>query len=389
MFRCCLLLMLALCANSSAVAQELTHSLFAIDLSLGAKDKQAAFDIVRESTLVAPESRLLGLTLFDDTLRAYVAPSSLDAQHIKALNQALAKAPESVRATSNLAVGIERAIDALNPAGRADLIVFSRGAIDTATDDPRARFNEWLDKVLLPQAAQNNISISLVVPQDLDIDPILEQSFANTAPHRLVSFNSADELVPELTSMLNIPKRVYGVPDLQPEPDTQALETAQQEPTDEQVDAENTQSLFAGKSREFPIGRMLLLLIACSLLVVLMIWRYRVTRASPELNDNSMGSGTYRPLTEKPSKTMESWVEEQSGVTSDKPRSGEIRSDQIASAPALARSFATPAPDSNAPVASRSENPADPNATVVRPSDDTVVRPLDDTVIRPSDTKDS
>jgi len=165
-FRHTLLLVILLFSGGAAIAQSPTHTLFAVDLSLSTNDKEVAFEIIRETTLNAPETQSVGLTLFDDTVKAFVTPSTLDTKQVKMLNRAMAAVTDTSRTTSNLAIGIERAIDAFDAENGANLVVFSRGVIDTSTQDPRARFSVWLDEVLLPQATQNDIRITLVIPHD-------------------------------------------------------------------------------------------------------------------------------------------------------------------------------------------------------------------------------
>jgi len=155
--------------GAAALANTPTHTLFAVDVSLSAGEKDTLFEIIRETTQVVPETHSIGITLFDDTVRGFVAPAQLDEQQVKALNQIITDAPVSVRSTSNFTVGIERAIDAFEPTGSANLVVFSRGVIDTKSQDPRAqhtKFIKWLDEVLLPQATQSNIAVHFVVSQN-------------------------------------------------------------------------------------------------------------------------------------------------------------------------------------------------------------------------------
>lgn len=372
MCRNCLLILLSILSCASAFAQDLTDTLFAVDLSLSANDKRAISEMIRESTLQMPETRSIGLTLFDDTVRGFVAPAVLDTQQIKALNKALADAPAPVRDTSNLAVGVERAIDAFEPEGRAELVVFSRGTIDTQSDDPRARFNEWLEKILLPQAAQNNVAISLLVPQSLNVAPEMLQLFLNSSSHQLIRFDAQREISPELIALMDIPKRLYGADDSLSENRPQAQDAPEQGSSISSANADQS-GVANTRSRPMleglPIGRMALLVLACLLLVGVFLWRLRVQRKQPEIDDSSMSSGTYRPLTEKPGKTMKDWEKQDSDLSLD--RSSSHQSSEARTKPAVVpRSFGNSSSEPGATIVRPSENSEDLKATVIRPPDD-------------------
>ncbi|MFK8082575.1 MAG: hypothetical protein AB8B97_20030 [Granulosicoccus sp.] len=316
MFKHSLFLVLWLVASGSVFAQATNDTLFAVDLSLDTEDRNAAFEIIRETTLSAPETQSFGLTLFDDTVRGYIAPAPLVQQHMETLNQTIAQAQNSVRPTSNLAVGIERAIDAFSPDERTELVVFSRGVIDTETDDPRARFNEWLNVILLPQAAQSNVAITLVIPQNLGADPQISKAFENSELHQITSMASGTSIPSELVSLLNIPDRAYG-----------KLETAEQIAVNSTTESgqqvsQNTLITQGTNTRsensDLPMTRMVLLAVACSLLIGILAWRY-FSRTTQNVNDDpTMPSSTYLPLTEKPSDTMDYWREKETDLRVDK-----------------------------------------------------------------------
>lgn len=291
-------------------AQASTQTLFAVDLSLTARQRDTAYDVIREMTLVAPDNHTIGLTLFDDTVRRFIAPATLDAEQIRAINAAMADSLVSVRASSNLAVGIERAIDNPELKVPADLVIFARGVIDTPTQDPRARFSEWLALILLPQAARDNIMITLMIPEDQSADPVIKQAFASTAPHEVVYFTPGERAAPALVSLLGIADRPFGKRDW-------SLTTANDSPTATDPPVNNGTAIVVANDTTTPqadpwvIARILFLVIATILLCGIVYWRYRASRATPRQSSTTIKSSTYLPLTEKPSKTMDSWMEGQ------------------------------------------------------------------------------
>lgn len=357
MFKYSLLLALCLLTSGSVLAQAATYTLFALDVSLSTDNKETAIDIVTEVTLTAPDTQSVGLTLFDDTVRGYIAPSPLDMQQIKSLNQTMAEAQDSVRSTSNLAVAIERAIDAFSPDERANLVVFSRGIIDTKTDDPRARFNEWLDLILLPQATENNIAITLVVPQTLEVSPPIKQAFEKSEFHQITTLESGASIPPELLSLLSITDRAYGAAEL-PDEVVAVAETDTTEDTTRQGSANQfaTQSADATPqdSMDLPMMRLVLLALACTLLVGILIWRFfgrRASKGDGNASDHDdptmrMQSSTYLPLTEKPSDTMDHWMEKETDLriaesTKAKQSNSESQATAARSEPTQARQDST------------------------------------------------
>ena len=78
MLRLTMLLILLFFTSGDVFAKTPLYTLFAVDVSLSTADKDFAFDIIRETTQTASENQFVGLTLYDDTVRGYVAPVRLD-----------------------------------------------------------------------------------------------------------------------------------------------------------------------------------------------------------------------------------------------------------------------------------------------------------------------
>ncbi|NND92130.1 MAG: hypothetical protein HKN42_14820 [Granulosicoccus sp.] len=357
-------------------AQASTHTLFAVDLSLSARQRSTAYDIVREVTLNAPKAHTIGLTLFDDTVRRFVAPAMLNVEQIRAINDALADSVVSVRSSSNLAVGIERALDYPELREPANLIVFARGVIDTPTQDPRARFSEWLALVLLPLATEENISITLLVPEDQAADPAISQAFESSAKHKVVTFNAGEHTAPFLVSLLGIADRPYGEVSLASSPDTATHTatgtgtgtntitgtgtdtiTAQITGTDTSATfetgatgtsatrAENA-SLTTVQTNEkttpamelWLTARIPLLFIATLVLCGIVYWRLRARQKTSRHTPASTASSTYLPLTEKPANTMNSWMGDQTIPSGSQSIDSRSTSDSDTTAPRSAGS---------------------------------------------------
>ena len=325
------LLLLFIFYSADTFANAPTHTLFAVDVSLSANEKETAFEIIRRTTHVAPETHSIGLTLFDDTVRGYVAPAQLDEKQIKALHNTMADAPVSVRSTSNFTIGIERAIDAFEPIGGANLVVFSRGIIDTKSQDPRAqykKFIEWLDEVLLPQATQSNIAVNLVVNQsqanqESNLAPTskeISDLFTRTDKHSIINLASSTKVAPELISLLNIPEGDFaqGRPSdasVSPSATAAELEGASQISTEDI--SEQTSAIEIQESSNLgvlSIARMVLLAVCLALLVGIIIWRYRTRSASRSDDDTAHSSSSYLPLTRKPSEAMEEYMEKETDL---------------------------------------------------------------------------
>jgi len=305
-------LFLSLFISANALASGPSYTLFAVDLALGANEKATAFEIIRETTLNAPETNKVGLTLFDDTIRGFVAPASLEKQHIITLHQAMAEAPQAVRSTSNLTVGIERAIDALEPLGGANLVVFTRGVIDTQSDDPRAKFIEWLDEILLEQASTSNIAISLIVQKDQPSHETIKKVFAKKDVHRIIISSSTGRIAPELASLLNIAERTYGQGQASDNNAAEAVAVSQ-EPANNQ----DSQTLTdrASKPSVLTITRLALLFVLMTTLFGLVYWRSFARRSPKNADHTAHSSSTYLPLTQKPSETMDHYRNRETDLT--------------------------------------------------------------------------
>lgn len=298
------LLIAGLSANFAVHAQASKSTLFAVDVSLNAQERSAAFDLIGETILDIPQDHSLGLTLFDDTVRSFVANALPSVAQIKALDQALTEAPDSVRTTSNLAVGIERAIDDPVPPGGADLVVFSRGVIDTPSQDPRARFDEWLEKILLHQALQKQVVITLVLPKDATADPALTAAFEKSLPHQIVFWREDNKAAVELIRMLGVNDREFGssaYTELTP------AEVPQAEAASLISSIEVAESTAPPVRSAWHIVRLIFLMIALILLIGSLYWWYRTQRNAMVSEQITHQSSTYLPLSAKPGGTMGRW----------------------------------------------------------------------------------
>jgi len=335
--------LIALLNSKEVAANENKHTIFAIDVALGAEDKAIAFDLVKETVLNAPATHVIGLTLFDDTVRAHVEPAQLSSEHIKTLQQTIDSAPDAVRATSNMAVGIERAIDNFTPDGGAHLIVFSRGVIDTETQDPRAKFMEWLDKVLLVDAAQSKIAVSLVYLQSYPASSPINDIFAKTDLHSVIVSTSGGQVASELLAILNIADRTYGQESSEEqlavaEPATTDLEkpaeplnqgsgvseavseeasdvalaegilTPQESVVNVVEQSDSTSSQSQPKTKLLSIIRWVLLILSAALLAGIVYWRHRSRRNYVSDMNTTHSSSSYLPLTQKPGETMDHYL---------------------------------------------------------------------------------
>lgn len=283
-------------------AQTSAHMLFAVDLSLDTASREIAFDVIKEVSVNASESTQVGLTLFDDTVRLYVAPGPLDAAQKESLNQAMSDPPPSVNGTSNLAVGIERAIDRFTPDSTAVLVVFTRGVIDTETQDPRARFTEWLEHILLPQATEANTAISLVVSNTVIVSAQMTEIFSTSDAHQIMVFEVGQPLNSGLVSILGIQNRTFGKTSTQI---AVVAETISTPINAEELSSFKTESLDLWQSNKSLITRLVLLFLASTVLIVLVVWYFRAKPKTQNLEQTDISStSTYLPLTNKPSRTM-------------------------------------------------------------------------------------
>jgi len=321
LFRYSLLLVLSFVFGADVLADKPTHTLFAVDLTLSAEDKKNAIESIKETTLTSPQSHSIGLTLFDDTVRDFVAPARLEKEQLASLHQALINIPASVRSTSNFAVGIERAIDAFTPDNGANLVVFSRGVIDTESEDPRAQFIEWLEQVLLPQASDSNIAVSLVVQQNIttqkEIKEIKEIKaiFARSDSHRVIEVKAGTQIAQELIRLLTLSDRVRGGED-----SSSAILLASDSTTADTQTVSDERSNTAGFVElskvwvTIPLVRLVLLAISIALLISIVYWRYRANRVTSHDDPTVQKTSSYLPLSKKPNETMEDYINKETDL---------------------------------------------------------------------------
>ncbi len=330
-------MILAILISFNAGAQESRYTLFAVDLSLSPQQRNMAYDVIREVTLIKTNDHTIGLTLFDDTVRRFIAPAKMDKAQILAINETLADSLVSVRSTSNLAVGIERAIDNLGLNEPANLVIFARGIIDTPSQDPRARFREWLEVVLLPQAAEENISITLVVPQQQFIDPIIKQAFISSNSHHVLDATPGERAAPALISLLGIADRPYGEVDLSLSPENAPPTPTVPQPDDDTA-IELTNDAATSRFDLAFIAKILFLIIATTVFCGILYWRYRVKKNPSNHSQTTVPSSTYLPLTEKPATTMNSWMKDnEDALHSDSLDNGSLSDNEAPTRPSIGK----------------------------------------------------
>lgn len=308
--------------SSVTNAEVRPHNVFAVDLSLSVDERAIAFDIIREATLSTTGS--VGLTLFDDTVRGYNAPLPLDQKQLDVLDQAMVNAPKSVRTTSNMAVGIERSIDAYAPVGGANLIVFSRGVIDTQTSDPRAKFNQWLDVVLLPQAIEQGVDLTLIVFESYTSSDEIQQAFQRNSGHQIIQGDTAKGIFPELAALLDIPNRTYGAITIAENDITnedtsidqgESLQVENLDNTTQAVVPEDLNVEISESISNALIAKIVLLLLACFALAAMISSRRKGRKIQTVSEpDVTKGSTTYLPLSTNPGRTMGNWIPDDTGA---------------------------------------------------------------------------
>jgi len=328
MFKFSIVAIIGMLTASPVYAGKLEQVLFAVDVSMSARQRASAIDVVHEMTNRAPPGMSIGLTLFDDTVRGFVAGSLLnETEQLSALKNALDNVPTSVRGTSNLAIGIERAIDDPVPSTGSHLIVFSRGVIDTPTQDSRARFSEWLESILLQQAEDKGVIVSLVLPFDHRADPRIIDGFSKFNSHNVISWRSPNLAPQELVQWLAIPDRSYGsevgemVDNGGESPASAATDTGSlQEP----VNPPQTTNRLADKP--LTTLRLVLLILASVLLIGIILWRMKSRREVTSVDSTAQTTSTYLPLSTKPGQTMNYRTEDDGHQSqSHSPRSNQTR----------------------------------------------------------------
>jgi len=275
---------------------------------------ETAFSMIRETTYQVSDDRAIGLFLFDNTIRNYVLPDLVNANQLKLLDTATTSPLHNIPASSNLAVGLERVLDSVTDKSGTEVVLFARGVIDTPTTDSRARFFEWLNVVLLPDAKEKNATVTLVTPAIGASTQILNL-FNNSNQHKHVIFMPGKQAPLELINVLDIPQIPYGDTIVR---STQAGDPATPDNGDLQPTVDSKPIANPAMSNWIPIAKLVLLLLVLVLTVVLCAWFFwsRHRQASTQSNStlSHSASSSYLPLTEKPSVQVDLWTASESGA---------------------------------------------------------------------------
>jgi hypothetical protein len=304
--------------------------LFAVDVTLDNIHLETAFSMIRETAYRMPPDRTVGLFLFDETIRQYVLPDLVDANHLKLLDAATSNPLHNIPAYSNLAVGLERVLDSVSDRSGTEVVLFARGVIDTPTSDPRARFFEWLDVILLPDANDKNVDVTLVTPA-VGANIQILSLFNNPNRHQHVIMRPGQDAPSELITVLGIPDVPYGETTVQrTSPGSSNTPDASETQLVEDSTPTDKAHVEPAISSWIPVTRLVLLSLFLMLAVALCVWffwskrRRDSTDATSNLSHST--SSSYLPLTEKPSAQVELWSSSATGSKHSQMR-GEAHSD--------------------------------------------------------------
>jgi len=135
----------------------------ALDASLPADALQAADAAITAIANQVPSDAELSLIVFDDVVQQVVPLQRVGAAQFAEIQSTLSSVKST--ASSNLAAGFERGLDELKEQPRAQLVVFARAIVQATDADRQTRYRQWIKELLLPDAAERGIAITLVAPE--------------------------------------------------------------------------------------------------------------------------------------------------------------------------------------------------------------------------------
>ena len=154
---------IVLLTASLSVHAEPVPLVFVLDASLSEADLQTADKTIMDISRGIADGTIISLIVFDDVVQRVVPLQRVGAGHLADFENTLAGIKSSV--SSNLAAGFERGLDELNDQPAASLLVFARAAIDGADEERKVRYRKWLVQLLLPDANDRSVAITLVAPE--------------------------------------------------------------------------------------------------------------------------------------------------------------------------------------------------------------------------------
>jgi len=106
---------------------------------------------------------------------------------------------------------------------------------------------------------------------------------------------------------LSIPDRNYGLTLSAAEPALESVTALSEEASNKQANSPIAQE--SSGFNDLPIARLILLVVCVTLLIGIMVWRYRGRAVAKNVAHTAHSSSSYLPLTQKPGETMDKYVD--------------------------------------------------------------------------------
>ncbi|ASJ74274.1 hypothetical protein [Granulosicoccus antarcticus] len=190
---CAMFGVLVPCSNAAASSVEIL-----VDAALDESSLRTANEVALQVAGAAGDENSVGVVIFDEVFQRSTDLTVADDAHLERISQVFSNVKPSE--FSNIAVGIEKGISELSTEGGV-LLVFGNSDILLADANAVAKYSDWLELVLLPDAASKSIAIILAVPQNAPpsaLSPII-QGFAN---NKVITFSDASDAINQLSLVL-------------------------------------------------------------------------------------------------------------------------------------------------------------------------------------------
>ena len=190
---CIMIGSMTLCSNAAADSIEIL-----VDAALDQSSLQIATEVALSVASSAGTDHSVGLVVFDKVFQRSTERVDADGDQQQRISEVLSNLTPSEY--SNIAVGIEKGISELTPDGGV-LVVLGSTDILLADSEAVSKYRDWLDLVLLPDAASKSISIILASPESAQSNA-LESIILAFPDNRVISYTDAPDLIDQLSALL-------------------------------------------------------------------------------------------------------------------------------------------------------------------------------------------
>ncbi|MFK7854416.1 MAG: hypothetical protein AB8B79_09900 [Granulosicoccus sp.] len=172
-----------------------------VDAALDQNSLQTAENVTLNIVRAAANQSSVGVVVYDEVFQRSSEIKLADESDLQTIGELFSSIAPSE--SSNIAVGIEKGISELSAEGGV-LLVFGNNDILLADTEAANKYRDWLQLILLPDAASKSISIVLASSQATQLSS-LDSIFLQHPDNRVVSYSDTANAIAQLSELLPFP----------------------------------------------------------------------------------------------------------------------------------------------------------------------------------------